>query len=131
MPLCIFLHFFPQKRLNCKRFKKILVPFPRNRFLPNQSTQLKSYFLRRISKTLFCVTAHNQKRRAFRKRQTAPRFFDGTHILFAKQPFALFYQKAFELTGKLSFVKHSVVFRAKKNAYCACVLTLCSYVFQP
>ena len=128
MPLCIFLHFFPQKRLNCKRFKKILV-FRKNRFLPNQSTQLKSYFLRRISKTLFCVTAHNQKRRVIPKRQTAPRFFDGTHILFAKQPFALFCQKTFELTGKLSFVKHSVVFRAKKRTHIVHAFLLCAVMF--
>ena len=75
--------------------------------------------------SLFCGIT----RRAFRKRQTAPRFFDGTHILFAKQPFALFYQKTFELTGQLSFVKHSVVFRAKKRTHIVHAFLLCAVMF--
>ena len=60
------------------------------------------------------------------KTANSPTFFDGTHILFAKHPFSLFYQKAFEFTGKLSFVKHSVVFRAKKER----ILCMRSYFVQ-
>lgn len=126
MPLCIFLHFCPQKRLNCKRFKKILVPFPRNRFLPNQSTQLKIIFFAPYKQNSFLLDRSQSKTPCLSKTANSPTFFDGTHILFAKQPFALFYQKAFEFTGKLSFVKHSVVFRAKKER----ILCMRSYFVQ-
>lgn len=131
MPLCIFLHFFPQKRLNYKRFKKTLVLFPRNRFLPNQSTQLKSYFLRRISKTLFCVTAHNQKRRVIPKRQTAPRFLTVHTFCLQNSRLHCFTKRRLSLRENYLLSNIPSCFVQKKNAYCACVLTLCSYVFQP
>lgn len=79
-----------------------------------------------LRQAFFVAYLLHKKRRVIPKRQTVPRFFDGTHILFAKQPFALFCQKTFELTGKLSFVKHSVVFRAKKER----ILCMRSYFVQ-
>ena len=77
--------------------------------------------------SLFCGIT----RRAFRKRQTAPRFL--TVHTFCLQNIRLhcFTKRRLSLRENYLLSNIPSCFVQKKNAYCACVLTLCSYVFQP